>query len=94
MVARITLEGYSIQNYNDNTKSLLRKPSKKSKAKGHLKALKRRLESWISGGLLELLKEAETIQKSLRSKKASTKIAEISKRFSQEMKKTKRQQHY
>ena len=59
-----------------------------------MKALKRRLESWISGGLLELLKEAETIQKSLRSKKASTKIAEISKRFSQEMKKTKCQQHY
>ena len=34
-----------------------------------------------------MLKEAETIQKSLRSKKTSTNIAEISKRFSQEMKK-------
>ena len=66
---------------------LLQKPSKNSKAKGHLKALERRLESWISGYLLELLKEAETIQKSLRSKKISTNIAEISKRFSQEMKK-------
>ena len=52
-----------------------------------MKALERRLESWISGDLLELLKEAETIQKSLRSKKISTNIAEISKRFSQEMKK-------
>ena len=41
----------------------------------------------MSGDLLELLKEAETIQKSLRSKKISTNIAEISKRFSQEMKK-------
>ena len=61
---------------------LLQKPSKNSKAK------ERRLESWISGDLLELLKEAETIQKSLRSKKkTSTNIAEISKRFSQEMKK-------
>ena len=66
---------------------LLQKPSKNSKAKDHLKALERRLESWISGDLLELLKEAETIQKSLRSKKISTNIAEISKRFSQEMKK-------
>ena len=45
------------------------------------------LENFISGDLLELLKEVETIQKSLRSKKISTNIAEISKRFSQEMKK-------
>ena len=48
---------------------LLQKPSKNSKAKVHLKALERRLESRISGDLLELLKEAETIQKSLRSNK-------------------------
>ena len=61
---------------------LLQKPSKNSKAKDHLKALERRLESWISDNLLELLKEIETIQKSLRS----TNTAEISKRFSQEMK--------
>ena len=47
---------------------LLQKPSKNSKAKDHLKALERRLQSWISGDLLEL-KEAETIQKSLRSNK-------------------------
>ena len=47
---------------------LLQKPSKNSKAKDHLKALERLLESWISGDLLEL-KEAETIQKSLRSNK-------------------------
>ena len=66
---------------------LLQKLSKNSKAKDHLKALERHLESWISGDLPELLKEAETIQKSLRSKKTSTNIAEISKRFSQEMKK-------
>ena len=48
---------------------LLQKPSKNSKAKDHLKALERRLESWMSGDLLELSKEAETIQKRLRSKK-------------------------
>ena len=71
---------------------LLQKLSKNSEA--HLKALERRLESWISGDLLELLKEAETIQKSLRSKKISTNITEISNRFSQEMKKGKRQQRY
>lgn len=66
---------------------LLQKPSKNSKAKDHLKALERRLQSWTSGDLLELLKEAETIQKSLTSKKSATSIADISKRFSQEMKK-------
>ena len=66
---------------------LLQKPSKNLKTRDHLVALERHLESWISGNLLELLKEAETIQKSLRSKKISTNIAEISKRFSQEMKK-------
>ena len=64
----------------------LQKPSKNSKTKDHLKALEGRLESWISGNLLELLKEAETIQKSLRSKKIFTNTAEISKMFSQEMK--------
>ena len=37
---------------------LQQKPLKKSKAKDHLKALERRLESWISGDLLKLLKEA------------------------------------
>ena len=52
-----------------------------------MKALERRLESWMSGDLLELLKQAETIRNILGSKKISTNIAEISKRFSQEMKK-------
>ena len=37
---------------------LQQKPLKKSKAKDHWKALERRLESWISGDLLKLLKEA------------------------------------
>ena len=40
-----------------------------------------------TGDLLELLKEAETIQKSLRSKKTSKNTAEKSTAFSQEMKK-------
>ena len=62
---------------------LLQKSSQKSKAKDHLKALQRRLESWISGDLLKLLK-AETIRNSLRSRQN---IAEISKTFSQETKK-------
>ena len=43
-------------------------------------------KSYKLGNLLELLREAKTIQKSLTSKKPSTNIAEISKRFSQEVK--------
>ena len=62
---------------------LLQKSSQNSKGKDHLKALQRRLESWISGDLLKLLK-AETIRNSLRSRQN---IAEISKTFSQETKK-------
>ena len=69
LVARITLEEYNIQSYNDNAKSLPAETLKNSKAKDHLKALDRHLESWISDDLLELLKEAQTIQQSLRSKK-------------------------
>ena len=37
---------------------LQQKPLKNAKAKDHLKALERRLESGISGDLLKLLREA------------------------------------
>ena len=60
---------------------LLQKPSKNSKVKDQLKALERRLESWISSNLPELLKEGKTIQNNLRSKKTSTNIVEVSKSF-------------
>ena len=69
MVAGITLEGYRVQSYNDNANSPPAETFQKLKTKDHFKALERRLESWISGDLLEFLKETETIQKSLRSKK-------------------------
>ena len=64
---------------------LLQKPSKKSKSKDHLKALERRIELWTSGELMELLYEAETIQKSLTSTNRPKTIAEISKKFIREM---------
>ena len=41
---------------------LLQKPSKTSKAKGHLKALVRRTDLWSKGKIDELLSEGETIQ--------------------------------
>ena len=46
---------------------LLQKPSRKSKSKDHLKALESRLKLWHTGEIMELLKEAETIQKDLKS---------------------------
>ena len=41
---------------------LLQKPSKNSKAKDHLTALERRMQSWLKGDLMELLHGGETIQ--------------------------------
>ena len=46
---------------------LLQKPSKSPKAKDHLKALGRRLGLWNQGNLNELLYEAISIQKSLKT---------------------------
>ena len=80
--ARLTLERYSIQGNNDNAKPT------PAEAKDHLKALERSIELWNSGDLLDLLKEAETIQENLVSRKTSTNIVEISKKmFSEEIKK-------
>ena len=46
---------------------LLQKPSKDSKAKDHITALKRRLELWLLGDIQSLLDESDTIQRRLRS---------------------------
>ena len=46
---------------------LLQKLSQKSESKDHLSPLERRIELWESGELVELAKEAETIQKYLKT---------------------------
>ena len=46
---------------------LLQKPSKDSKSKDHVNALKRRFSLWQNGELLELLRECDTIQKRIKS---------------------------
>ena len=66
---------------------LLQKPSRKSKSKDHLKSSESRLKLWHTGEIRELLKEAETIQKDLRVSNTSSIIAEISEKFTREMKK-------
>ena len=64
---------------------LLQKCSQKSKSKDHLRALDRRLELWESGGVMELLKESDTIQKNIKATNKTTSISGISKKFTREM---------
>ena len=66
---------------------LLQKPTKTSKSKDHLAALERRMSLWTEGHLLELLREGETIQKSLASTNKRKTTGEISKKFVEQMQK-------
>ena len=66
---------------------LLQKPSRKSKSKDHLTSLENRMKPWHAGEIMELLKEAETIQKDLRVSNTPSTIAEISKKFTRELRK-------
>ena len=65
----------------------LQKPSRKSKSKDHLKSLENRMKLWHAGEIMELLKETETSQKDLRVSNKPSIIAEISKKFTREMRK-------
>ena len=64
---------------------LLQNPSKDPKTKDHTKALERRLQLWTDGHLAELLKEGETIQSSLKQFNAPKTIAQLSKKFVEQM---------
>ena len=66
---------------------LLQKPSKTSKSKDHLKALKRRIDLWIKGKFEELLFEGETIQSRLHHINTPKSIGELSKKFASLMEK-------
>ena len=66
---------------------ILQKPSRNSKVKDHSEALRRRLILWRSGDLLQLFKEAETIQKGLKDSTTPKSIAQLSKKFVEHMNK-------
>jgi hypothetical protein len=68
---------------------LLQKPSKDSKAKDHITALKRRLELWLLGDIQSLLDESDTIQRRLRSSAPVNSVEAISKKFATLMKQGK-----
>ena len=66
---------------------LLQKPSRKSKSKDHLKPLENRTKLWNAAEIMELLKEAETIQKDLRVPNKPSTMRAISKKSTREMSK-------
>ena len=64
---------------------LLQKPSKMSKTKDHLKALKRILRLWEEGNIIELVKESKTMQDKLPSTNNQMNIEKLSSKFKQLM---------
>ena len=60
---------------------LLQQPSKASKLKDHLKALKRRIDLWSNGNVDELLFEDDTIQSRLYYINTPKSIIELSEKF-------------
>ena len=66
---------------------LLQKHLRKSKSKYHLKSLENQIKLWHAGEIIELLKEAEALQKDLRVSNTPSTIAEIFKKFTLEMRK-------
>ena len=60
---------------------LFEKPPKNSKAKDHLTALEKRMQSWLKGDLMGLLHEGETIQKNLTQQLMKEDTGKISKKF-------------
>jgi len=60
---------------------LLQKPSKTSKSKDHVDALSRRLVKWKNGEFIQLLREAEALQKRLPKAEKKKNINIISRKF-------------
>ena len=65
---------------------LLQKPSRESKAKDHVVALKRRLASWSRGNIMELYNEGKTIQSRMTQSRRTTSSEALSRKFSALMK--------
>ena len=66
---------------------LLQKPSKDSKSKDHSNALKRRLDFWHEGKIMEIYHESNTIQQRLKTASPPNSTEAISKKFANLMKK-------
>ena len=66
---------------------ILQKPSRNAKVKDHSEALCRKMILWQSSDLLQLFKEAETIQKGLKYSTKPKSIAQLSKKFVEHMNK-------
>ena len=66
---------------------LLQKPSKSSKSKDHVAALKRRLQRWKNGEILQLLREATALQSRLLKIGTMKNINVVSRKFREYMSK-------
>ena len=67
--------------------SILKKPSRNSKAKDHSEALQQNMVLRQSGDLLQLFKETGTIQKGIKDSTKPKSIAQLSKKFVEHMNK-------
>ena len=65
---------------------LLQKPSKQSKARDHVNALKRRLATWSSGNIMELYRECVTIQSRMTTTQRKMSPEAMSQKFTTLMK--------
>ena len=75
------LNGIALKVYMLLPTLILQKPSAKSKAKDHMKAVERRLQMWRDGEIDSLLEEVRFIQKKFCSSKKPRDMEEISKKF-------------
>ena len=66
---------------------LLQKPSKSSKSKDHVATLKRRLQRWKNGEILQLLREATALQSRLLKIGTMKNINVVSRKFREYMSK-------
>ena len=78
---RFCYETYYVQSKNGDAILHITEPSCNSKTKDHSEALRRRIILWQSGDLLQLFKEAETIQKGLTDSTKPKSIAQLPKKF-------------
>ena len=72
---------------------MLQKPSARSKAKDHSRALERRLNLWKNGELELLMKEIRHIQKSFKASRKTRSPEDVARSFSKLVMEGKFQQH-
>ena len=81
MNKRNATQKYSIESISCYACTTPKKPSKTSKAKGHLKALERKLRLWKEWNITELVNKSKTIQERLPSTDSQMNVAKLPSKF-------------